>query len=93
MRIGELLKGTGAGKIVPSHMIDIVANQDDWRKRLRELRYLGWKITALRSRAPGKRFQSMYRLDKSADWPTDPTGWIRKYEQDRAKRNRTKTNH
>ena len=43
VRIGELLKGFGVGKPVPSHMIDAVAGQDEWRKRLRELRYLGWK--------------------------------------------------
>jgi hypothetical protein len=87
VRIGELLKAS-LGKPVPSHMIDIVANQDEWRKRLRELRYLGWKITAIRMKIPGGRFQSAYRLDKFTEWPSDPTGWIRKYEQDRAKRNR-----
>jgi hypothetical protein len=85
VRIGELLKGAGLGKPVPSHMIDIVANQDEWRKRLRELRYLGWKIKALRTR--GGRFQSAYRLDKFAEWPDDPSGWIQKYERERAKRN------
>lgn len=87
VRIGELLKGAGIGEPVPSHMIDIVANQDEWRKRLRELRYLGWEITALRTHLPGGRFQSAYRLDKFTEWPPDPSGWIRQYEQERAKRN------
>jgi 5-methylcytosine-specific restriction endonuclease McrA len=88
VRIGELLKGAGVGEPVPSHMIDIVANQDEWRKRLRELRYLGWEIIASRANLPGGRFQSAYRLDKFTDWPTDPSGWIRNYEQERAKRNK-----
>ncbi|MGA8764049.1 MAG: HNH endonuclease signature motif containing protein, partial [Candidatus Sulfotelmatobacter sp.] len=60
VRIGELLKAVGVGQPVPSDLIDIVANQDDWRKRLRELRYLGWQIKALRPKMPGKRFQSTY---------------------------------
>lgn len=88
VRIGELLKGFGVGKPVPSHLIDIVAGQDEWRKRLRELRYLGWVITASRARVAGLRFRSAYRLEKSSDWPSDPSGWIRNYEQRRAARNR-----
>ncbi len=90
VRIGELLKGAGVGEPVPSHMIDIVANQDEWRKRLRELRYLGWEITAMRTHLPGGRFQSSYRLDKFTEWPADPSGWIREYEQKRAERNKEK---
>jgi 5-methylcytosine-specific restriction endonuclease McrA len=88
VRIGELLKGAGVGVPVPSHMIDIVANQDEWRKRLRELRYLGWEITASRGDLPGGRFQSAYRLDKFTEWPPDPTGWIANYERERAQRNK-----
>ena len=88
VRIGELLKAAGVGETVPSHMIDIIANQDDWRKRLRELRYIGWEITAIRTHLPGGRFQSVYRLDQFAEWPNNPSGWIRNFEQERAKRNR-----
>lgn len=88
VRIGELLKGAGVGEPVPSHMLDIVANQDEWRKRLRELRYLGWEIIASRAKVPGGRFQSAYRLDQYTEWPPDPSGWIRNYEQERAKRNK-----
>jgi hypothetical protein len=90
VRIGELLKSFGVGKPVSSHMIDIVANQDEWRKRLRDLRYLGWKIKALRVKAPGGRFQSAYRLDKFKKWPKDPDAWVSKYEKERAERNRKK---
>jgi 5-methylcytosine-specific restriction endonuclease McrA len=90
VRIGELLKGAGVGEPVPSHMIDIAANQDEWRKRLRELRYLGWEITASRANLPGGRFQSAYRLDKFTEWPPDPSGWIAQYERERAQRNKQK---
>jgi hypothetical protein len=71
-------------------MIDIVAGQDDWRKRLRELRYLGWEITASRGNATGMRFRSAYTLEKFTEWPHDPSGWIRNFEQRRAKQNRKK---
>ena len=88
VRIGELLKGAGVGVAVASHMIDIVANQDEWRKRLRELRYLGWEITASRANLPGGRFQSAYTLVKFTGWTPDPSGWIANYERERAKRNK-----
>ena len=91
VRIGELLKGAGVGVPVPSLWLDIVANQDEWRKRLRELRYLGWVINASRAGVSGGRFHSAYTVEKFTDWPPDPTGWIRKYEQEREKRNRAKT--
>jgi hypothetical protein len=88
VRIGELLKASGTEVPVPSHLIDIVANQDEWRKRLRELRYLGWKIEASRASVPGGRFQSAYQLRKFTEWPPDPTGWIQRYERERAQRNK-----
>src|SRR5258707_626269 len=46
VRIGELLKATGIGKRTPSSLLEVVADQDDWQKRLRELRYpvIGWDI-------------------------------------------------
>jgi HNH endonuclease len=37
VRIGELLKAVGVGKRTPSSLIEVVADQDDWQKRLREL--------------------------------------------------------
>ena len=90
VRIGELLKAAGVGMPVSSHLLDIVANQDEWRKRLRELRYLGWKIAASKANIPGGRFQLTYRLDKFTEWPPDPSGWIANYERERAKRNKQK---
>ncbi len=72
-------------------MIDVVADQDEWRKRLRELRYLRWVIKASRKKLDtSRRFQSAYTLEKFTEWPPDPTGWIQKYEQDRKKRNKQK---
>lgn len=87
VRIGELLKGAPRGAPVPSYLIGFVANQSDWRKRLRELRYLGWEVSATRKKLAGGRVESFYRLHKFNEWPPDPTGWISAYEKERAKRN------
>ena len=85
VRIGELLK-QNLGKAVPSRLIEFVANQDDWKKRTRELRYLGWHIEAARTKSPSGRVLSSYMLHKFTEWPPDPTAWIRQYEKDRASR-------
>jgi 5-methylcytosine-specific restriction endonuclease McrA len=87
VRIGELLKAS-RGKPVTSDLISIVAGQDDWKKRTRELRYLGWEIEVGRTKLASGRVRSAYTLKRFTDWPSDPSGWIRKYEADRAKRNR-----
>lgn len=88
MRIGELLKAS-RGKPVSAELIAIVANQEDWQKRTRELRYLGWRVDVTRRKLPSGRVRSSYTLKRSTDWPPDPSGWIRKYESDRAKGNRS----
>ena len=88
VRIGELLKAS-RGKPVSSELIAIVANQEDWQKRTRELRYLGWHIDVTRSTLPSGRVRSSYTVKRFTDWPPDPSGWIRKYESNRAKRNRS----
>jgi len=89
VRIGELLKELSkGGESVPSYLIEFVANQDDWQKRLRELRYLGWKIKPSRKKMPNGRVQSTYKLENFTEWPPNPSEWIRKYEQDRAERNK-----
>lgn len=82
VRIGELLK-LNLGKPVSSRLIDFVANQDDWKKRTRELRYLGWDIEVTKKKQPNGRVMSFYQLNRFTDWPTDPTGWIRQYEKER----------
>jgi len=92
VRIGELLKATGVGKRTPSSLIDVVADQDDWQKRLRELRYpvIGWDIdTQLYKDQYGKK-QCDYVLKSYKPWPEDPSGTIRKFEKEREEHNRKK---
>jgi 5-methylcytosine-specific restriction endonuclease McrA len=88
MRIGELLK-SNIQTWVPSRLIEFVANQDDWKKRTRELRYLGWDIEVTKQKQPNGRVTSSYKLTKFYEWPSDPTRWIRQFEKDRADTNRT----
>lgn len=70
-RIGELLK-VFKGEPVPSQLLERVANakqyQDDWQKRMRELRVLGWMIDSTRQKE-GKRFVAYYALRQSKPWP------------------------
>jgi hypothetical protein len=93
MRIGELLKAVGVGARVSSQVIDVVANQDDWQKRLRELRYpvIGWEIdTKLYFTGLGRK-QCDYILRSFRPWPEDPSGVIRQFEADRKRRNLEKS--
>ena len=87
-RIGELLK-LNFNMWVPSQLIEFVANQDDWKKRMRELRYLDWNINVKRQKQPSGRVTSSYMLTKFGKWPKDPTRWIRQFEKDRADTNRS----
>jgi len=89
VRIGELLKAIGIGKPTPSALLEVVAGQDDWHKRLRELRYpvIGWKIdTRLYKDASGRK-QADYVLLEFREWPSNPSQIIREYEKERQKRN------
>jgi 5-methylcytosine-specific restriction endonuclease McrA len=92
MRIGELLKAVGIGNRTSSQLIDIVADQDDWQKRLRELRYpvIGWEIDTKLYRTDSGRKQCDYILRSFKAWPDDPTGAIRRFEAERQKRNTAK---
>lgn len=76
---------------VDSDLIEFVANfqdhQTDWRKRLRELRYLRLVIDVRRVKR-GKRSVSQYRLVKWVTLPADPTKAVREYECKRAEKNR-----
>ena len=89
MRIGELLKAIGIGKRVPSSLIEDVAGQSGWKKRLRELRYpvIGWKIEAHLYNGPSGRKRSDYILMSHRPWPQDPTGAIRRFRGIRKKWN------
>ncbi|MGI8707338.1 MAG: hypothetical protein ACR2LG_03940 [Actinomycetota bacterium] len=70
-RIGELLKAFG-GEWVPSYLIGVVASakqyQEDWQKRLRELRTLGWKVEFRREKGE-KRTVTFYRVEHFEPWP------------------------
>jgi hypothetical protein len=78
VRLGETLKAF-QGEPVPTAILRFVADQSAWTRRLRELRYLGWKIEA-RRRAGGPSF---YRVVRSKPWPTDPAAVIRQAERER----------
>lgn len=72
-RIGELLKAfRTAGVDAPSEVIGAVASmhqyQEDWQKRMRELRELGWDYRVIKRKENG-RIRSYYRLTAFADWP------------------------
>ena len=86
VRLGETLKAF-KGEPVPAQIMEFVSNQDDWKKRVRELRYLGWEIETFNRKQENGRVYSFYKLKKSRAWPDDPTAVIRNYEQERAQRN------
>jgi 5-methylcytosine-specific restriction endonuclease McrA len=90
VRIGELLKAAGLGKRVPSSLLEVVADQDDWQKRLRELRYpvIGWDIETHLYKAPSGKKQSDYILKSFKPWPENPTELIRRFERQRERANR-----
>lgn len=71
-RIGELLKAFG-GEWVSTDLIGLVASatshQEDYQKRLRELRTLGWSIDVERRRE-GNRTIAYYRATSWQPWPT-----------------------
>lgn len=73
VRIGETLKAfAAAGKEAPAQVLGPVASllqyQDDWQKRMRELRELGWEYSYRKRREDG-RVHTYYRLVKWHPWP------------------------
>lgn len=95
VRIGELLKAVGEGNRTPSQLLEVVAHQDDWQKRLRELRYavIGWEIDKQLYKGPSGKKQADYILISHKPWPDDPSGTIRRFEQDRERLNRSRKKH
>jgi hypothetical protein len=89
-RIGELLLAF-APREVRSDLIEIVAGaqayQDDWPRRVRDLRFLGWDYDVRKSGQEGARIWSYYKLTKHAAWPEDIPAAI-KAEALRRKRTR-----
>lgn len=70
-RIGEALKVFG-GRPVRSDLLEMIAKvkqyQEDWQKRLRELRELGWEIRPEKKKEDN-RIVAYYRLLHSEPWP------------------------
>lgn len=93
MRIGEVLKQFGVGNRVPSYLLEVVADQEDWHKRLRELRYpvIGWEIGTFVYKTDSGRRRVDYVLRKYRPWPKDPTNKIRQFERRRQRRNEGET--
>jgi hypothetical protein len=86
-RIGELLRAF-APREVRSDLIGMVAGaqqfQEDYQRRLRDLRYLGWDYKVRKTGQQGVRIWSYYRLVRSAPWPEDIRAAIREEERRRA---------
>jgi hypothetical protein len=75
-RLGELLKAF-KGEIVPRSLLEIVGQDDEWTRRLRELRDLGWLVERVVDTSQRGRYQHAYRLVKSKPWPADIRSAIR----------------
>ena len=85
----ECPEGITEGEIRERLKIPATDQANFGRKRVRELRYLGWNIPApSRKKQAGGRVKSFYRVIESKPWPDDPTGFIRRHERERAERNK-----
>jgi hypothetical protein len=89
------------GKPVPSWLLEFVANvndfQEDWQKRLRELRHpvIGLKIKASRPRTPAGKWEAAYVLEKWKPLPANHRFLIKEYEREnrRARRSGGRARH
>jgi hypothetical protein len=85
-RLGELLKAFD-GSWVRSDLLGIVASaknfQEDWQRRMRDLRFLGWDYQHEKRYGEGPRVWTYYRLTKSAAWPDNIAQAIRAEEAER----------
>lgn len=74
VRLGEFLRVFG-GEWVRSDLLAAVASareyQEDWQRRLRELRDLDWDYESERRYNEGHRVRVYYRLTQTAPWPID----------------------
>lgn len=93
-RIAEMLR-LHLGNPVPAWLLEFVANvndfQEDWQKRLRELRYpvIGMKIKATRAKTPSGKWQSAYLLEEWKPLPPNHKFLIKEYERINREKNRT----
>jgi hypothetical protein len=90
-RIAETLL-LNMGKPTPAWLLDFVANaddwQDDWQKRLRELRYpvIGMIIKASRRKNENGRWEAAYTLKTWVPLPPDHKTLIKNYEKENRKK-------
>lgn len=81
-RIGQLLVALHP-EYVNSSLLEAVAGQDDWQKRLRELRTIGWRISVKKMRQANGRVTSAYRVEKWTELSKDPAADVRRIEKER----------
>lgn len=78
-RIGELLLAF-EGEPVPSDLVQLVASagryRNDWERRFRELRTLGWDVRVKKVYKDGKPIDSVYWVAKSQPWPEGRIGAV-----------------
>ena len=64
-----------------SDLLGIVASaknfQEDWQRRMRDLRFLGWDYQHEKRYDEGPRVWTYYRLTNSAPWPENISQAIR----------------
>ncbi|WP_461174169.1 HNH endonuclease [Arthrobacter sp. Z1-9] len=75
-RIGGTLKAFhSAGEYAPSEVVGLAAcmiqYQDDWQKRMRELRQLHWDYRT-HKRKEDRRIRSYYEVTRWTPWPSGP---------------------
>ncbi|WP_344751874.1 HNH endonuclease [Gryllotalpicola koreensis] len=86
-RIAMLLKAT-EGEWIPSDLIGAVASakqfQEDWQKRMRELRELGLQFEMRKKRLPSGRVTTEWKLARWKDLPNEPLApLIRRLEREK----------
>ncbi|MBS0240149.1 MAG: HNH endonuclease [Proteobacteria bacterium] len=82
-RLAEVLR-LHQGSPVPSWFLEFVANvndfQEDWQRRLRELRSLGIEYSFKKTKLPSGKVQTTYKLEKWKDLPANPRAEIKRVE-------------
>lgn len=80
IRIGELLKLFPA-QLVQRRLLEVVGQDDDWPRRLRELRELGWKVEQVHDYGQTGKYRYAYKLIESRPWPNDVRAVLRQYRK------------
>lgn len=80
-RIGQLLIALHP-KYVDGFLLGAVARQEDWHKRLRELRTIDWVVVAKKKKQANGRVTSAYKVEKWTELSEDPAADIRRAEKE-----------